>query len=190
VSITVRRLEPGDDRSTFSSGNIDLDRFFARYAGQNQFRHHIGTTYVSIDDMGKISGFVTVSASELSVASLSQSIRKRLPAYPVPVLRVARLAVDQRRQGQGIARELLRMVFSLAHRMAADVGCIGIVVDAKPEAVGYYQRLAFAPLEATVGELGDKPVTLPMFLELTAIPSAKSARDRPGYGRPVQPTLV
>ena len=45
--IRIRRLEPRDDRSEFHSGNIDLDRFFQRYAGQNQFRHHIGTTYVA-----------------------------------------------------------------------------------------------------------------------------------------------
>ena len=46
LEVRVRRLEPRDDRTGFRSGNIDLDRFFQRYAGQNQFRHHIGTTYV------------------------------------------------------------------------------------------------------------------------------------------------
>jgi len=55
VAITVRRLEPEDDRTNFRSGNVDLDRFFARYAGQNQFRHHIGTTYVAVDDRGESS---------------------------------------------------------------------------------------------------------------------------------------
>jgi len=132
VRVTVRRLEPRDDRTKFHSGNVDLDRFFARYAGQNQFRHHIGTTYVSVDDSGEIIGFATVSASEMTTAHLTETKRKRLPAYPIPVLRLARLAVDKRVQGQGIARVLLRAVFVLAHKMAADVGCFGIVVDAKP----------------------------------------------------------
>lgn len=40
--IEVRLLRQEDDRSQFRSGQPDLDRFFARYAGQNQFRHHIG----------------------------------------------------------------------------------------------------------------------------------------------------
>ena len=44
VAFKVRRLEPNDDRSTSRSGEPDLDRFFLRYAGQNQFRHHLGTT--------------------------------------------------------------------------------------------------------------------------------------------------
>jgi hypothetical protein len=37
MTITVRLLEASDDRSGFSSGNLDLDRFFQRFAGQNQF---------------------------------------------------------------------------------------------------------------------------------------------------------
>ena len=37
-----------------------LDRFFARYAGQNQFRHHIGATYVALESE-TILGFATVS---------------------------------------------------------------------------------------------------------------------------------
>jgi len=170
VTVAVRRLAPDDDRSNFDSGNVDLDRFFTRYAGQNQFRHHIGTTYVAMDEHGVIAGFSTIAASELTTARLSESKRKRLPAYPIPVLRLARLAVDRRAQGQGVAQALLRAVFALAHQMAVDMGCLGVVVDAKPEAVGFYRRLGFIALEAIAGQLGDRPEPLPMFLELGAIP--------------------
>lgn len=170
MTATVRRLEPGDDRTGFQSGDIDLDRFFTRYAGQNQFRHHIGTTYVAIGDDKAILGFATVAASELTTASLSEAKRRRLPAYPIPVLRLARLAVDQRAQRQGIASVLLRAVFTLAHQMAGDMGCYGVVVDAKPDAVGFYEKLGFVVLEARAGQLGDRPEPLPMFLELGAIP--------------------
>jgi GNAT superfamily N-acetyltransferase len=168
--VIVRRLETSDDRSGFRSGNIDLDRFFSRYAGQNQFRHHIGTTYVAIGEDKTILGFVTVAASELIVGRLSQAKRKHLPAYPIPVLRLARLAVEQRAQGQEIGRVLLRAVFTLAHRMAADMGCYGVVVDAKPDAVGFYEKLGFVALGVRAGQLGDRPEPLPMFLELGAIP--------------------
>lgn len=171
MTVTVRRLEPQDDRTTFHSGNIELDRFFARYAGQNQFRHHIGVTYVAVDETGAIAGFATVTASELVTARLSEAKRKRLPAYPVPVLRLARLAVDERARDRGVAQALLRFVFTLAHTAAATVGCLGVVVDAKPDAVGFYEKLGFIPLEVTAGELGDRPQPQPMFLELRAIPT-------------------
>lgn len=171
MTVTIRRLEPQDDRAGFHSGNIELDRFFARYAGQNQFRHHIGVTYVAVDESAAIVGFATVAASELMTARLSEAKRKRLPAYPVPVLRLARLAVDERSRSRGVAQALLRFVFTLARRTAATVGCLGVVVDAKPDAVGFYEKLGFIPLDVTAGELGDRPQPQPMFLELGAIPN-------------------
>jgi len=96
VTLEIRKLTAVDDRAGFRSGNVDLDRFFTRYAGQNQFRHHIGTTYVAVDETGFIAGFATVSSSEVAPSSMPTSKRKHLPRYPVPVLRVARLAVDER----------------------------------------------------------------------------------------------
>ena len=81
-----------------------------------------------------------------------------------------RLAVDQRAQGHGIAQALLRAVFDLAHKMSTELGCVGVVVDAKPEAAGFYRKLGFVELEMTGGLLGDRPQPQPMFLELGAIP--------------------
>lgn len=173
MTVTVRRLERTDDRSTFRSGNVELDRFFQRYAGQNQFRHHVGTTYIAVDADGVIQGFATVAASEIAASDLPVSPRKNLPAYPVPVLRLARLAVDEHHTRKGVAQTLLNMVFDLAHRMAIEMGCTGVVVDAKPEAVAFYERLGFVALEALAGQLGDRPQPLPMFLELGAIPKPR-----------------
>jgi GNAT superfamily N-acetyltransferase len=170
MPLKVRRLQPEDDRTKFRSGNVELDRFFVRYAGQNQFRHHIGTTYVAIDDDGAIAGFATVTASELTTSSLPATKRKRLPQYPLPVLRLARLAVDERAQGHGVGSTLLRAVFILAQQMASEYGCVGVVVDAKPEAVAFYAKLGFIWLEVRAGQLGDRPEPLPMFLEIGAIP--------------------
>jgi GNAT superfamily N-acetyltransferase len=172
MPLEIRRLKPADNRLTFRSGNIELDRFFLRFAGQNQFRHHIGTTYVAIE-RGAIFGFATVSAAELVVTDLPAPMRKRLPQYPLPVLRLARLGVDERAQGRGIGSALLRAVFTLAHQMASDFGCIGVVVDAKPDAVAFYAKLGFVAIGAQTGQLGDRPEPLPMFLEISAIPKPK-----------------
>ncbi|HKY39758.1 MAG TPA: GNAT family N-acetyltransferase [Polyangiaceae bacterium] len=171
--LKVRRLEPTDDRSGFRSGNVDLDRFFLRYAGQNQFRHHIGTTYVIVDASGQIFGFATVSASEIAPEALHPVKRKRLPKYPIPVLRLARLAVDERAKGRGIGSALLRSVLVLAQQMAEDVGCAGVLVDAKSDAIAFYEKLGFLRLEAAAGELGDRPPTCLMFLELAQMPRPK-----------------
>lgn len=168
-ALRIRRLEPSDDRSTFRSGNVELDRFFQRFAGQNQFRHHIGTTYVATR-RAEILGYATVSAAHLEVGELPEADRRRLPAYPLPVLRLARLAVSESAQGMGVGRLLLRAVFTLAHQMSEDVGCAGVLVDAKAEAVGYYRALGFVALELSRGGLGDRPEPTPMWISLKGIP--------------------
>jgi len=176
LEVRVRRLAPRDDRSGFRSGNIDLDRFFQRYAGQNQFRHHIGTTYVAVQG-DRIVGFVTVSSGEMVAEKLAKTLRRRLPAYPLPILRLARLAVDERFQGHGIGRLLLRAMLTLALEMRDRLGCIGVVVDAKPDAVTFYSSLGFKPMGLISGALGDRPEPIAMFLSTRHIATAITDGD-------------
>ena len=156
--IEIRPLAPSDNRKPFCSGNPELDRFFICYAGQNQFRHHIGTTYIAVEE-GTIHGFVTVSVSHIEIQDLPTSWKKKLPRYPLPILRLVRLAVEQSSQQQGIGMSLLKYIFCLSWEISDKVGCIGIVVDAKPEAVEFYHRFGFERLEVLKGHLGDRPPT-------------------------------
>jgi len=166
--VSIRLLAPDDGRSQFACGDIELDRFFQRFAGQNQFRHHIGSTYVAaIGD--RIAGFVTVSPGEMNAETIAAELKKKLPAYPIPILRIARLAVDWHFQGQGIGKLLLRAMFELALEVGDRIGWAGIVVDSKANAVSFYQRLGFMPLEARRGTLGARPEPLPMFLSIKLI---------------------
>jgi GNAT superfamily N-acetyltransferase len=174
MDIHVRRLEVNDNRASFRCGNIELDRFFQRYAGQNQFRHHIGTTYVAVLDQ-QVTGFVTVSMGELATENITRALRKRLPAYPLPILRIARLAVDLNFQNQGIGKLLLKAMLELALNLRDQVGCTGVVVDAKPESVDFYNQLGFSRIAAITGMLDDRPEPAPMWLPIKLI--AKAAQE-------------
>lgn len=138
-----RRLRKEDDRSTFSCGSEEIDIFFKRFAGQNQFRYQIGTSYI-LTEGAQIAGFVTVASGSLT---LPDEFRKQLPSYPLPVLLVARLGVDNRFQGQKLAKRLLRECCKLAVQQAEASGCCGLVTDAKPEAIGMYQKYGFIAIE-------------------------------------------
>ncbi|MDD5390567.1 MAG: hypothetical protein PHD37_14590 [Gallionellaceae bacterium] len=48
--------------------------------------------------------------------------------------------------------------------MSADFGCVGLLVDAKPEAVGFYATFGFLPLTPVTGESSMQPV--PLFLAI------------------------
>ena len=127
----IRALRPSDNRSAFESGDEALDRFFHRYAGQNQFRHYVGVTYVAVEG-GRILGFATVAPRHIDIEELPPQARKKLPRYPVPVLGLARLAVDKSAQSAGLGAELLRFVNRLAAKLADDVGCAGVLLTPSP----------------------------------------------------------
>jgi GNAT superfamily N-acetyltransferase len=170
---TIRALFPADDRSGFRSGDVELDRFFTKYAGQNQFKHHIGTTYVGLDDADHIVGYATVAPASIELEGLPAAVKKKLPAYPVPVLRLARLAVDVGAQGQGVGPALLKYVFLLAESMAESFGCLGVLVDAYPTAVTFYEQYGFVSLDVVEGASSARPQPVAMFLSLREILAAK-----------------
>jgi GNAT superfamily N-acetyltransferase len=167
MTVEIRPLQPADDRRSFRSGDEALDLHFHRYAGQNQFRHHIGVSYVAVEGE-RILGFVTVSPGSLDADDLPSG--RKAPPYPVPILRVARLAVDETARGLGLGKALLRFAFELAERMASEVGCVGLVVDAKAGAEDFYRRYGFVPLAVVEGSLRQRPEPTPMFLALGSIP--------------------
>lgn len=169
--IEIRALRPDDQRDDFHCDDVELDRFFQKFAGQNQFRLHIGTTYVAVCE-SRILGFATLSATSITIKDLSKSTRKQLPKYPLPALRLARLAVSENAQGQGIGKQLLKAVFGIAHEMANRTGCVAVVVDAKPTAVEFYKRYGFEEFVIVSGALGDRPTPIPMILPLGSIPQA------------------
>ena len=168
----IRPLARDDDRSGFSCGQADLDRFFEHYAGHNQFKLHLAITYVAVVE-GRIVGFATVAASSLERDTIPNARqRRRLPSYPLPVLRLARLGVDTRVQGLGIGTALLRHVLGLAIEQRDRLGCVGVVTDAKAEAVSFYETLGFVSLEgAREGLCAGEP--LPMFLGVETIAATR-----------------
>src|SRR5262249_40830446 len=147
------------------SGHPDLGSFFARYAGQNQFRLHIGATYVAVDELSAIVGYATVAACSIEVRGMPKKLAKRFPAYPISALRLARMAVADGMQRAGIDALLMKAVFTIARDQARRSGCAFVVVDAKPGAETYYQRWGFELLPVAAGELEAKPTPKPMFLE-------------------------
>lgn len=157
----ARSLFQTDERAGFESGDPAIDRFFREFAGQNQWRHHVGVTYCLFSGRLPVA-FVTLSAGSLDPRDLPDGDGDRLPRHPAPVLRLARLGVGRRHQGDGLGRELLGAAADIALEMRARAGCIGIVVDAKPDAVAFYERHGFRalPITSRVAGAGAPPVRL------------------------------
>jgi GNAT superfamily N-acetyltransferase len=140
--IVIQLLGAGHRREGFDCGDVALNDFLLRQAGQQQ-RRGFGKTYVALagDGVGVV-GFVTVSAGQVATSALSS--QAKLPRYPAPVLRIGRLAVDARHQGKGVGQDLLAFALRLAVEFSQRVGLYAVVVDAKHDkAKAFYVKLGF-----------------------------------------------
>jgi GNAT superfamily N-acetyltransferase len=142
----IEALAPEHDRRGFSSGVADLDRYLRERAGQDAKRH-VATTFVLLDDTPVVLGYYTLSQQVISLEDIPEALAKKLPRYPLlPATLVGRLAVDSRRQGEGLGSLLLMDALHRSWRAAKTVASYAVRVDATDEkARDFYLRHDFLP---------------------------------------------
>ena len=96
--------------------------------------------------------------------SFPKNYVRGLPPYDLPLVLLARLAVDRRFTGKGLGHALISEAFKIALRVADDVGCRCIITDAYRNRVDWYARYGFVALEG-VSESGPQR----MFLDMRTI---------------------
>lgn len=135
------------DRASFSSGVDALDAFLRSSARQNADAG-ISSTIVAVRPGTRaISGYFTLRMGEVAFDLLPSSERRRLPRYPVPVVHLARLAVDTRERGKGLGETLLMEAFARSLRASVEVPALAIEVVAKDEsAAAFYSKYGFKKL--------------------------------------------
>lgn len=132
------RKELGD----FDCGNDDLNLYLKQYAYQND-KSGIGKTFV-LYDKNNLIGFVTLCTASIHFCDLPKNIK--LPRYPIPAIKIARLAVDKKYQGKGYGKELLGFSLEKIAALAEFIGVKFVMVDAKEESRSFYERFGFLPL--------------------------------------------
>ncbi len=128
----------------FDCGVEELNRYLQKHALQAQAGDG-ARSYVSLSD-GAVAGYYTLAYGSVEFETAPGRVTKGLARHPVPVMLLARLAVDVRFRGQGLGPELLRDAF-LRTLAAADIaGLRAVVVDAKNEAAKrFYEKFNFEP---------------------------------------------
>ena len=138
----IEALATRHDRRSFSCGDPELDDYLKRFARQHAAAR-VSRTYVAANG-ATILGFYSLAMSAIRKDQLPDAYQSRLPNYPLPVARLARLAVDKRYQRQGLGELLLADALSRCLRLSEEIGMVGVVVDAKHEGAGrYYERFEF-----------------------------------------------
>lgn len=161
------------NREAFDCGNEVMNEFLRQHARRN---HEKGgaKTFVAVADAvpATILGFYSLSPASVVYARTPEIVRRGLARYEVPVFRLARLAVDQKSQRQGLGSQLLLAAGRRCIRAAAEVGGVALLIDAKNEGVAQWYE-SYGALQ-----LLDAPLSL--LLPFATIQAALDAAQLPG----------
>lgn len=143
----IERLDRGHVREGFDCGKPSLNDFLHTLVGQYEKRD-LGRTYVALwaDDQ-RVQGYYTLAGGAIDAGSLPAKQAKKLPRHAVPVVLLARLAVDRNVHGRGLGGVLLRDALSRSLDLSEKLGIHAVVVDALDiEAKSFYEKFGFLPL--------------------------------------------
>jgi GNAT superfamily N-acetyltransferase len=135
------------NRADFRCGSEPLEQYLRERANQD-FKRYVATPFVLYDlETERIAGYYTLAATGIQFEDLPETMRKKLPRYPlVPAILMGRLAVDERYQGQGLGSFLL--VDALRRSLMNEIVAAAVIVDAKDKtAQAFYEYHGFVSLD-------------------------------------------
>ncbi len=131
----------------FACGETSLDDWLRRRALINQTTG-ASRTFVVTDESGQVLAYYALAAGAVSHQESPGAIRRNMPD-PVPVMVLARLAVDQRLQGQQVGGALLKDALQRAVSVAQNIGVRALLVHAlNDRARQFYAHYGFVPSPA------------------------------------------
>jgi GNAT superfamily N-acetyltransferase len=143
--MTYTRPEPLRGKhglNDFSSGEASMDDWLQRRARHAEAAGS-ARTFVTTD-RARVVGYYSLAIGQVLPEDATERLLKGQPAKrPVPVLVLARLAVDRGHQGRGIGRSLLQDALLRCGMVAESVGVRAVVAHSLPGAGGFYDHFGF-----------------------------------------------
>lgn len=153
MAYQIRPLDGDADTAGFACGEKALDDYLQRYATQD-IKRGVARVFVAtpMDQATVVAGYYTLSAASVAAEALPETLRRKLPRYPVPAALLGRLAVSQQAQGQGLGSILLVDACKRVAAASETLAVAAILVDAKsPEVAAFYQHFGFIELPGQPG---------------------------------------
>lgn len=138
----IEKLRPDHELDGFDCGKEALNRFLIRHAFGNQ-RAQSAQTYVVAQDR-KVVGYYSLTAGAVTHDEATDRVKKGLARHAIPVILLARLAVDKALQGRGIGPALLKDALLRTASAADTIGARALLVHAKDaQAKAFYEYFGF-----------------------------------------------
>lgn len=133
----------------FACGEASLDEWLKRRALANQ-ASGASRTFVVADKDGRVHGYYAMAAGAVAHTLATSGVRRNMPD-PIPVMVLARLAVDHRAQGAKLGAAMLKDAVQRAVAVSQNAGVRALLVHALHErAKQFYEHYGFqeSPLHA------------------------------------------
>jgi GNAT superfamily N-acetyltransferase len=138
----IEKLRADHPIEGFDCGRDELNRYLLRYAWTNQ-QAGAAQTYIGLVGEAVI-GYRTLAVGQVSREEAPERLTKGLARHPVPIMLLARLAVDRRWQGQGVGKALLKDAMHRTLQAADIAGIRAFAIHAKDEeARSFYEKFDF-----------------------------------------------
>ncbi len=126
----------------FECGEPVLDEWLRRRAMTNQLSG-ASRTFVVTDQDGRVHGYYAMAAGAVSHQLATSAVRRNMPD-PVPVMILARLAVDRRAQGIKLGASLLQDAVKRPLMVSQNAGVRALLVHALHDrAMQFYKHYGF-----------------------------------------------
>lgn len=130
----------------FDCGKESLNQYLKRFALTNTAAGSARTYVTTASGEPSVIGYYSLAAGSVEKAGVPERVAKGIPSHPVPVVLLARLAVDHRFQGRGVSKTLLRDALLRSLAAAEAIGIRAVLVHAKDEQAGsFYSWFGFVP---------------------------------------------
>ncbi len=140
----VERIDDSHVVDDFDCGSEALNRYLLKHALQNT-RAGGAVTRVTTR-FGRVIGYYALAAGAAEHQAAPTRVAKGLARHPIPLVILARLAVDRSAQGMGVGAALLKDALVRVAEAADLIGVRAIVAHAKDEqAKAFYARYDFEP---------------------------------------------
>ncbi len=131
-------LTKGHDVAEFDCGKASLNDFLVKHALQNQTGGG-ARTYVTARG-SRVIGYYSLAPASVAPEDAPDRVTKGQGRYPVPVILMARFAVDRSEQGKGLGKALLRDALRRALHGSEVIGGRAFLVHAKDEDARVFYR--------------------------------------------------
>lgn len=141
----VEKLAASHSCDAFDCGKEPLNRFLKRFALTSQ-KSGSAQTYVVCRGGGPVIGYYSLCVGAVAHAEAPERVGKGLAKHPIPVMLLARLAVDISEQGRRLGKALLKDALLRTTQAAEIAGIRALLVHAKDDqARAWYMASDFEP---------------------------------------------